>query len=283
MTSPWPHLVRRGAGTPLLFLHGNGVDHRLLLELDDAFATGGWERIHLDLPGFGSTPRLEAPGGLPELADWLDDAVTALVGTAPFAVVGSSLGGLLARDLAARRSDQLLGLALLAPVVDPVTAHRTLPAPVVLVADAAMLDTLDAADRRPYAESAVIQTQDNWQRFRRAALPGIRAADLRAMARLGQRYALAEAPDGRLSGYERPVLIIAGKQDAVVGFEDQRDLASLFPHSSFALLDGAGHNLHLDQPDLVRALLVEWAARVRQAPHGDGRPDAVRRDDRPMP
>lgn len=262
MVLPRPHVVRPGSGTPLLFLHGNGVDHRLLLELDDSFASGGWERIYLDLPGFGLTARLDAPGGLPDIADWLDDAVTGLIGTASFAIVGNSLGGLLARELAARRNGQVLGMALIAPVVDPVAARRTLPEAVVLVEDAALLETLDGAERALYADLAVIQSQENWERFRRAALPGLRAADVCAMAYLGKRYALSGLPEEHLAGYDGPVLIIAGKQDAVVGFEDQRALAVHFPRATFSELDGAGHNVHLDQPDIVHALLVDWGTRV---------------------
>lgn len=34
MTAPAPHVVRRGEGIPVLFVHGMGVDHRLLLEVD---------------------------------------------------------------------------------------------------------------------------------------------------------------------------------------------------------------------------------------------------------
>lgn len=56
---PRPHVVRRGTGVPLVMVHGNGVDHRLLLELDEVFAAPGrWERIHVDLPGFGRSPAL---------------------------------------------------------------------------------------------------------------------------------------------------------------------------------------------------------------------------------
>ena len=103
---PNPHVVRRGAGTPVLFIHGNGVDHRLLSDLDDVFASDdgdGWERIYVDLPGFGQTPQLIGRGGLPDVADWLDELTSELIGSSSFAVVANSLGGLLARDLVARR------------------------------------------------------------------------------------------------------------------------------------------------------------------------------------
>lgn len=92
---PNPHVVRRGAGTPVLFIHGNGVDHRLLSDLDDVFASDdgdGWERIYVDLPGFGQTPPLIGRGGLPDVADWLDELTSELIGSSSFAVVANSLG-----------------------------------------------------------------------------------------------------------------------------------------------------------------------------------------------
>ncbi|HIY65389.1 MAG TPA: alpha/beta fold hydrolase, partial [Candidatus Agrococcus pullicola] len=166
-----PHVVRRGHGIPLLCVHGNGVDHRLLLALDDALAeSGSWERIYLDLPGFGETPPLAGRGGLPDYVDWLDNAVTELIGTTPFAVLGNSMGGLLARALAARRMRQCLGLAMLAPIVDPVRENRTLPGREVLREDHALLRSLDPEDAETYAEMAVTQSRQNWQRFQRSAL-----------------------------------------------------------------------------------------------------------------
>lgn len=255
-----PHVVRRGRGTPMIIVHGNGVDHRLLLDLDDALAdAGAWERIYLDLPGFGGTPALAGRGGLPDLADWLDRTVGGLIGRTPFAVLGNSLGALLALDLAARRPDSCLGAGLLAPVVHPRRAHRTLPEAEVVIEDRALIASLAPADAEAYAEMAVVQTAENWRRFARSALPGIRAADEGAMRRIGELYELPVPPGERLVGFEHPVLVVAGKQDAVVGFEDQWALARRFPRSTYAALDAAGHNVHLDQPEQVRALLRAWA------------------------
>ena len=260
---PAPRMVRRGEGIPLLFVHGNGVDHRLLLDLDDVFDDGGWERLYLDLPGFGGTPALGGDGGLPALADWLDAAAGELTGGRPFAVVGNSLGGLLARELAARHPEQVLGLALLAPVVDPDHSRRTVPEQTVLRRDEELLRSLKPGEALKYQEMAVVQSRENWERFRTAALPGLKTADSRAMDRLAERYFLDPAPDARLGGYAKPVLIVAGRQDHVVGFEDQESLAGRFPDARYAALDEAGHNVHLDQPEAVRDLLREWVARIR--------------------
>lgn len=247
----------------MLFIHGNGVDHRLLRELDDVFAeVGAWERIYFDLPGFGETPKLTGRGALPDIADWLDSVVDGLVASSPFAVVGNSMGGLLARDLVARRADRCVGMALLAPVVNPVRERRTLPEFEVLIEDQGLLASLTPFEVEVYAEMAVVQTPENWRRFRRAALPGIRAADEDAMQGIGALYELPGSPDERLADFGRPVLIIAGKQDAVVGYEDQWALSRRFGSSTYAALDAAGHNVHLDQPDQVRALLRAWADRA---------------------
>lgn len=261
---PPPHLVRRGEGTPLVFVHGNGLDHRFLLPLDECFdersAAGPWERIYVDLPGFGKTPVLGEAGGLPDIADWLDAVVGQLVGDRPFALVGNSLGGLLVREIAARRPERCLGLALLAPVVHAEHRLREVPARRVLAEDPELLASLDPADAASYADAAVVQSPANWLAFRDAALPGIRAADERAMTRLARRYALERDPQERLRGYAGNVLVVAGRSDPVVGYADQRRLADDFEHATYAVLDRAGHNVHLDQPDTVGALLRDWAA-----------------------
>lgn len=255
---PVPHVVRRGAGVPLLLVHGNGVDHRILLELDEVLADG-WERLYVDLPGFGRTPGLPGRGGLSDLLDWLDGWVEDVVGRAPFAVVGNSMGGLLAAHLAARRGAQCLGAALLAPVVQTRHDLRTLPTAEV-TRDPELLAGLDPADADEYAAVAVDQGPESWARFRRAVLPGLRAGDPQAMRRLGAAYELP-APDA--AGLTGPTLVVTGRQDTIVGFADQWAWADGLARGTFAALDRAGHNVHLDQPATVAALLTAWAERVR--------------------
>ena len=107
MPTPEPHVIRRGSGTPVLIVHGNGVDHRSMLGIEAAFENAPrYERLYVDLPGFGGTPALNGPGGLAQYAQWLDDVVRQLIGTTPCAAIGSSVGGLLVRDIAARRPRQ---------------------------------------------------------------------------------------------------------------------------------------------------------------------------------
>lgn len=261
MSQPSPHLVRRGSGAPLILVHGMGVDHRLLLPLDAALeAAGGWERVYVDLPGFGGTPALPAPGGLPELADWLDGVVGEIAGEDRFALLGNSLGGLLVREVVARRPGQVAGLAMIAPVVDPDPERRDVPERVVLEKDEALLAELDEDDAAPFLEMAVIQTRPVWEGFREHVLPGVLAVDEDAVDRLEDRYALdGPLPEERFGEFDRPTLIVTGRQDDKVGWRDQLALAEHFPRLTLAMLDRTGHNAHLDQEAAVGAMVRNWA------------------------
>ena len=260
MSSPTPHIVRRGDGPALIVVHGYGVDHRMMIEVDDAFADQPWQRLYLDLPGFGGTKPLPAPGGLPEFADWLDTAVDALVGESLFAIIGHSMGGLLAANVVQRRLGQRLGVALLAPPVLPDQDERTLPDADVVRDNPQLLASLDDDDRSAYEPASVVRTQENWERFRRAALPGIRAVDPDATQRLDERYHLDGCVTEFLEDFAAHVLIVTGKHDAVVGYQDQWALSRRLPRCTYAALERAGHNVHLDQPRVVNALLAAWAA-----------------------
>lgn len=256
-----PHLTSKGEGLPVVAIHGNGVDHRLLFPLDAALEqAGGLQRHYVDLPGFGRTPALTSSGGLQDLADWLVHQVRTLARDRPCALLANSLGGLLARHVRAELADQIVGIALIAPVIDPDPSHRTLPEFEVRERDRSLLAGLDPADREEFTAMAVRQTSESWELFRSFALPGIRDADHSAMERLGARYALDSDPDTRAGEYTGPAAIITGRQDHVVGFRDQLDLAlTWYPRATYAAIDGAGHNVHLDRPGATHALIRQWA------------------------
>ncbi|UKA50065.1 alpha/beta hydrolase [Arthrobacter sp. FW305-123] len=268
------HFVEYGAGTPILLIHGFCVDHHVLLGLDHVLAANGkWRRIYLDLPGMGKSSAGPEIDGADAVADAVVSFARRTFGDERFAVLGNSFGGMIARHLVAEFGEQVLGLALLCPVVVADHESRTLPAKIVLRSDPELMATLSPEDRSDYEEMAVVQSSQNWLRFREAVLPGLRTFDQAATLRISSDYALSTEPEARFDTYQGPTLVLAGRQDHVVGYADQVALTGSYPQATVAVLDRAGHNAHLDQPQLTAALLGEWLECVdewkseRQADH----------------
>jgi pimeloyl-ACP methyl ester carboxylesterase len=259
------HYAQHGRGTPVLGLHGAGVDHREVMgALEPLFGDRpGYRRIYPDLPGMGRTPAPATVDGTDAVLELLGGLVDAVVGEEALLVVGHSSGGYLARAIANRRPRQVAGLALICPLVGEEDGQDERPEHVVLEAgddldlDGALGPEL-AAEFRGYL---VVHTPRTLRRFQETVAPGVALADQAALERMGARWRLASAPEDG-PAYANPTLIVAGRQDAAVGYAGAWRLLDHYPRATFAVLDRAGHGLPHEQPGLLGALLGEWLDRV---------------------
>lgn len=265
MTEKTLHHVEFGSGIPVLLLHGYTIDHRLMLPLEGAFAAReGWRRLYVDLPGSGQSTRLAGQVTADAMGEAVLRFVDTTIGDEPFAVVGISYGGMLARHVVAERGAQVLGTALIAPLVKP-SGARSVPDRQVLTVDDALLASLDPADRDSFAAIAVHQDEVGWQAFRDHVLPGIRAHHREDAAELLKAYMLSKTPETVFGTHQGRHLLITGRQDHLVGWRDQVELLEHYPHMTYAAVDGAGHNVHLDQPAVVHGLLRSWFDAITSA------------------
>jgi pimeloyl-ACP methyl ester carboxylesterase len=248
------HFVERGAGVPVLAIHGWTPDHRLMLGcLEPVFAVrNGYRRLYPDLPAMGKSPAGDVASSDDILAA-LEDFVDIEIGDEPFLLIGQSFGGYLARAMTHRRPDQVRGLALICPV----SAYLGAPAPTLPAFEVRRSDGADVAEQ---FGGLVVRTAETARRFAEEILPGQQIADGAAMARIWQRWELSAGPEsGR---YEQPALFLTGRQDDLTGYEDVYALLPHYPYVSLAVLDTAGHNLQIEQPELFNALMGEWLNRV---------------------
>ena len=164
----------------------------------------------------------------------------------------------MARAVAHVRPDQAAGLALICPVgahAGPVPDH------VVLASSVALPDGLGPELEAAYRSYFVVQTAQTLQRFREWVAPAMSSADEPGLSRIFSHWELRERPDSAKI-YSRPVLVLAGRQDATAGHSGPGELAAQYPHATFAALDRAGHAVLHEQPELVQALITEWLTRV---------------------
>ncbi len=253
-----------GEGVPVVAIHGLGPDRQLMVGcLEPIFTTRkGYRRLYLDLPGMGESAPASGLGGSDEVLAALLAFIDDHLGSDPFLLIGESYGGYLARGVLQNRSPQVLGLALICPIGRTViNKDRNVPEHRVLVAEPALLERI--GDTGEFHDNAVVQTFETWRRTQDEVVVGMNRANQSAVDRIRERYELTETPDGQ-SKFDCPALIVAGRQDAVTGYADTYPLLENFTRASFAVLDRAGHNLQIEQPDLFEVLINEWLDRVEE-------------------
>lgn len=258
------HYVEHGprdAERTLVLLHGFTPDHRLMTGAFEPVLAGrgGWRRIYLDLPGMGLT---KAPGYMASTDDVYSvvlEAVQELV-TGQYAVAGESYGGYLARGLVAEHRRRVTGMALVCPMLIAEHEARDVPLHGVMRRDAFCEALLPRGTE--FDETTVVQTEETHRRVQEEIVPGLALADPAAVERIRQGWAgtFTREPEG--SAYVGPVLVFTGRQDSSTGYRDAWPLLDHYPHATFAVLDRAGHNGHIEQSVLFNALIEEWLDRV---------------------
>lgn len=101
----------RGSGTPVVFVHGLGLDRRRWDAVVDAVVGRGFRAITYDLRGFGESEEPAGPFGMDDLVADLERVADELAGRS-FHLVGHSLGGMISLAFAVRHPDRLRSLTL---------------------------------------------------------------------------------------------------------------------------------------------------------------------------
>jgi pimeloyl-ACP methyl ester carboxylesterase len=248
------HYVEHGAGRPVLVLHGAGVDHREAEACFEPVFDGVAEvrRIYPDLPGMGRTVAPEALRSADDVLATLLAFADEVTGATAYLLIGHSAGAYYAQAMAARLPGRVAGLALVCPLL---AGLRDIPEHRVIAGSGDIGDD----DFRGYF---VIQTPAMLERYERYVAPGAALVDEAALERIGERWELV--PDHG-PAYAGPTLVVAGRLDSTVGYAAAADLVDHYPHASLAVVDDAGHALPHEQPELLRALVAEWLARVERS------------------
>jgi len=62
--------------------------------------------------------------------------------------------------------------------------------------------------------------------------------------------------------FDKPSLIVAGRQDFMSGYLDSIDLVARFPRATLAELDAGGHSAAMERPGVFTALVRDWLDRL---------------------
>jgi poly(3-hydroxyoctanoate) depolymerase len=255
-TAPSLRLARIGAGQPLLLINGLGANLEMWQPLVRELA-GEREVIGFDLPGAGRSARPQWPLRMPQLADVVTELLDHL-GYERLDVLGYSLGGIVAQELAHRAPDRARRLVLCATTPGLPSVP---PDPVV---SALMLTPARYWNRRLAEVIVPIIAGGRTARDGRALQTGVNDRLLQPPSALGYLYQLYAMAGWSSHPWIRSVrhhaLVLHGDRDPVVPLANGRYLAEALPNGRLHVVPGAGHLFLFDEPDSVAAELKAFLA-----------------------
>lgn len=242
-----------GSGTPLLLIQGLG------------YARWSWQPI---VPGLAERHRVllfdnrgigesDVPPGPYSAREMADDALQVLdeAGAERAHVLGASLGGMIAQELAAAHPERVDRLVLCCTTPGGDAAVPMPAATVQLFADAPALEPREALRRfvaNALSASAPAALVDELLR-RRLDSPQD-PAGWQAQAAAGTTFA------GVNGAVRAPTLIVTGTEDNVVDPRNADVLAERIPGGRVERLEGAGHLFFWEQPDAFVRIVTEFLA-----------------------
>ncbi|MEO9575870.1 MAG: alpha/beta hydrolase [Tateyamaria sp.] len=257
------HFKVLGEGRPVVILHGVTLDHRHMVEiLEPVFKSlEGWQRIYLDLPGHGKSPPQDTIQSQDGILDAVEEFIADKIGANPFALIGLSRGSYISRGIVHRQSNRVQGAALIVPGGNP-GSPNPLPKHEILEPDPTILPELPEDEIWVFENFAVVQSRDIMFKRRQILKPAIQLHDKEQEARVKERFNFSFADEEEDTIFEKPSLLVAGRQDWMSGYLDSVDLMHRYTRATVAVLDAAGHGLAFERPEVFTALIADWLQRV---------------------
>lgn len=234
------------------FIHGAGLDHSVWSLQARYLAHHGHSVLAFDLPGHGRSAGRPLDT-IAAMADWVFAALDA-ARVSRAALVGHSLGALVAIEAAARAGGRVTAIALLG------AAERMPVHPDLLAAaranDHAAIDMITAWGHGGDAKIGGHPAPGLWmvagsRRLLERSPPGVLHADLKAC----DDYGSTIEPARRL---KCPALLIVGAADRMTTAKSARTLEAAIGGARTVVLARCGHMLMTERPDAVTDALAAF-------------------------
>lgn len=147
------------------------------------------------------------------------------------------------------------------PLVIPGWRNGKVPTKTVLERDDLFISTLSKEEFNEFNYISVIQNAEMWEEYKRDIDLNIMDDNIGFLEKQldGSFTSVIDIDD---ITYDEPTLILLGRQDAEVGFEDQYNMYKSFSRSTIQILDKAGHNLQIERNSIFAISFIDWLERV---------------------
>jgi len=231
------HLRRGGSGAPLLYLHGASGAPAILPFMEKLAAR--FEVLLPEHPGFGLSEEPEWLENIHDLAYFYLDFLKQL-DLNGVTLVGGSLGGWIALELAVRDASRIKSLVLVGPA--GISASGVQPADTFLMSS-------EELTRNLFFDQKIAE-----QRLAAPVTPEAIDLELKnrhTTARLGWEPRMHDPFLPKwLHRIEVPVRIVWGKEDRILPVAFAQEFKRLMPKAELHIVEGAGHLPQAEKPDL---------------------------------
>jgi len=234
----------------VVLIHGAAMDGSVWKYQADALARAGFSPITVDLPGHGESEG-EPSATIKGYAGWLLAYLSVLDESVH--LVGHSMGALVALETAAARPDLVKSVALLG-VADRMPVNTDLLRGVE-TGDPTMLVTMCSWMHARQPAGVSEWTLDDTAAVLQHSRPGIAFADLTAC----NDYPGAA---GTAATVPVPMMLILGDQDLMTKPSAAEPIAVAGPDVATLIVEGAGHMLMVERPEVVNEALVGFLKTV---------------------
>lgn len=209
-----------------------------------------WRDVDTKLQAFG--PILHADTSRDGSID--DMARRALDGApASFVLIGFSMGGYVARQIARVQPDRVSALILIATSARGDTGVQS-------QRKAALAAQSPSTVFGGLSKPAVVSSLHPDRADNADLIARIQAMGARLGAEVFRRQSLLTRHDERdgLNAIRCPTLVIAGAQDRLRSLDEARELHDGIPGSDFSVIEGTGHMIPLEAPELLVEQITDW-------------------------
>lgn len=256
-----------GQGRPVLLLHGISNSGRAWGPQIPALVAAGYRVIVPDHAGHGASGRLSAPFGIADIADDTE-RLLAMLGIDRLDVVGLSLGGMVALELALRHPGRIGRL-----VVANSFFQTTSPAFQAMAEDwANIFESPHGPVSRfkqswPALVSPAFQNSPEGIRTYQAWHGIAATCDGASLAKVARAITDFDVLD-RIRGLATPTLLIAGSDDRMSLPQYSRIMAETMANGTYVEISGAAHISNVDSSDAFNAHMLAFLRDGRAIPAG---------------
>lgn len=253
--------LQAGSGRPILMLHGSGPGASALANWQHNIAALAhrFRVLAPDIVGFGGTER---PDDIVySLRTWTDHVWSFLDahGIVQTSIVGNSLGGRIALQMATDRPDRVEKMVLMgAPGVGMTPTAGLAALRAYQPSHRAMRDLL----RNYFAVDPTMITDELVDSRYRASIAGGAHEAYRAMffdsRHAGSQLGITESEARAIA---TPTLLVHGREDKVVPMDVSVTMVGLLPNADLHVFSACGHWTQIERADEFTALVADYLSR----------------------